>query len=91
MYESDVENSHVEKAEKENALAYKFRAIGKKGAPDRLFLYPIENINHRLLVNKYVQFIEFKAQGKKLKHHQKEFHKEMLNRGYKVRVIDEKI
>lgn len=91
MYESDVERPYVEKIEDKGALAYKFRAIGRKGAPDRLILCPIENERHRKIVNKYVHFIEFKAPGKKPGHHQKVFHEELRSRGYDVQIIDRKI
>lgn len=91
MYESDVENSHIENIRQLSALIYKFRAIGKKGAPDRLILYPIQNKKHEKIINKYIQFIEFKAPGRKPNHHQKIFHEELRSRGYKVQIIDRKI
>lgn len=86
MYESDIERAHTKKHKDKGGKVYKFKTT-KIGAPDRLFLSYIPQ-RYRLLISKYVRFVEFKAPKKKPSHHQKIFHEELQRLGFRVDLID---
>lgn len=87
MRESRIEGAWRSLAKRFDGLFYKFKSPNNRGVPDRLLLYPIPP-EHQEIVAKYVEFIEFKAPGKKPTTLQLRKHKELTDRGYRVRVID---
>lgn len=78
--ESAVENPVVVRAERDGWFVRKLGWIGRRGAPDRLFIRCGR-----------VVFIEFKDRGKEPTLLQKQEHKRMLQSGAEVYVCDSPI
>jgi len=68
-------------------LAYKFTSPGRRNVPDRLRLREIAP-EHREIVARYVQFIEFKATGEKATGAQEREHARLRKLGFRVEVVN---
>jgi hypothetical protein len=90
MYESDVEKNVVDEYKKNNGIALKITSPGFTGITDRLGLSFIKNKRHRKIVAQYVQFLEIKKPKKKRSVRQQRVGKKLNEKGYEVKVIDDK-
>lgn len=88
--EVKVERYGCDKVEDRDGIAYKFTSPGHASVPDRLMLERIDNIEHRLIVQQYVKFVEFKRPGEHPTSPQLREHERLRSRGYNVLVIDSK-
>lgn len=77
MRESVIEEAVVRIAEDNNWLFRKLRWIGRRGAPDRLFMR-----------KGVALFVELKADGEEPTIQQKREHKRMRDHGMRVEIID---
>jgi len=75
--ESVLESKSIDLAEKRGWWYRKLKWIGRRGAPDRLFVR-----------KGVVIFVEFKAYGKEPTIQQSREHKRMRDQGLRVEVID---
>ncbi|MCM2575093.1 hypothetical protein NAT65_28700, partial [Achromobacter xylosoxidans] len=87
MRESAIEQHAVAMFKAQGDLPYKFTSPGRRNVPDRLRLCEIP-AEHREIVARYVQFIEFKATGEKPTAAQEREHARLRKLGYRVEVID---
>lgn len=76
--ESKLEAKLKKAVEKDGGLALKFVSPNKNGYPDRILLIAFGKIG----------FVEVKDKGKKPRKLQKIRHKELINLGFKVYVLD---
>lgn len=90
--EGKVEDYLVAQCEAHGALVRKLAYIGRRGAPDRMVVWP-----RRQEVSQWVSFreaqvdfVELKATGKKPDAHQEREHKRLRELGCNVFVIDSK-
>jgi hypothetical protein len=77
MRESTIENHLVTQVKALGGEVRKVKWIGRRGAPDRLVMFP-----------GCAMFVELKAPGEKAKPHQKREHERMRRMGQRVEVID---
>jgi len=78
MRESDIEKYLVKKVKALGGEVRKVKWIGRRGAPDRLVMFPPE----------HTEWVELKAPGKVPEPHQLREHKRMRAMGQTVFVID---
>ena len=78
MRESEIEKYLVKKVKALGGEVRKVKWIGRRGAPDRLVMFPP---NH-------TEWVELKATGEVPEPHQYREHKRMRNMGQTVYVID---
>lgn len=88
MLEAPIENSNRVYAKSKGVAFYKFTSPGHRSVPDRLLLSKIPE-ELRPIVAKYVQFVEYKATGKKATEKQLREHERLRNLGFVVTVIDD--
>ena len=90
--EGKVEDYFVEQCEANGALVRKLAYIGRRGAPDRMVVWPPEDRNsyNPDLFTTFVDFVELKAERKKPNDHQEREHKRLRDLGCNVFVIDSK-
>lgn len=87
MRESTLEQHAVAMFKALGDLPYKFTSPGRRNVPDRLRLCEIPP-EHREIVARYVQFIEFKATGEKPTAAQEREHARLRKLGFRVEVVD---
>ncbi|MFP3746981.1 VRR-NUC domain-containing protein [Achromobacter sp. SIMBA_011] len=87
MRESTIEQHAVAMFKALGDLPYKFTSPGRRNVPDRLRLCEIP-AEHREIVARYVQFIEFKATGEKPTAAQEREHARLRKLGFRVEVVD---
>ena len=87
MRESTIEQHAVAMFKALGDLPYKFTSPGRRNVPDRLRLREIP-AEHREIVARYVQFIEFKATGEKPTAAQEREHARLRKLGFRVEVVD---
>lgn len=87
MRESTIEQHAVAMFKALGDLPYKFTSPGRRNVPDRLRLCEIP-AEHRQIVARYVQFIEFKATGEKPTAAQEREHARLRKLGFRVEVVD---
>lgn len=87
MLEKKVETAHVKKVKNKGGESYKFTSPGRRNVPDRLDLFPVENVDKKV-VEKYVQFTECKAPGEKPRSGQIREIERLRKLGFKVNVVD---
>jgi len=85
--ESSIERGYCASVRGKGGEAYKFVSPARRGAPDRLTLYPIPP-EHRAVVARYARFVEFKAPGKKPTRAQKREHERLREMGFIVDIVD---
>jgi hypothetical protein len=78
MREKEIENYLRDKVKKAGGKAYKFESPGNDGVPDRIVLFP----------GNQIYFVELKASGKKPRPLQIKQMRDIQNFGCDVRVID---
>jgi hypothetical protein len=78
MREKEIENYLRDKVKKAGGKAYKFESPGNDGMPDRIVLFP----------GNQIYFVELKASGKKPRPLQIKQMRDIQNFGCDVRVID---
>lgn len=88
MRESDIEKYLVGTVEMLGGECRKLRWIGRRGAPDRLVMFPKEQ--QRFIDGAWgtTLWVELKATGEKAKPHQLREHARMRKMGQRVEVID---
>lgn len=79
MLEKVIESKVVAYAKEKGFLAYKFNSIANRAVPDRIFISP----------NGTIGFIEFKQKGKLPTKLQSRIMENLMDRGVRVRVIDD--
>ena len=82
--ESKVENHLVEQAQAKGALVRKLAYIGRRGAPDRMVIWP-EEIGFSPVA---IDFVELKAPGQKPDDHQAREHERLRRMGCNVFTLD---
>lgn len=87
MRESTIEQHAVAMFKALGDLPYKFTSPGRRNVPDRLRLREIR-AEHREIVARYVQFIEFKATGEKPTAAQEREHARLRKLGFRVEIVD---
>ncbi len=87
MRESSIEQYGVAMFKALGDLPYKFTSPGRRNVPDRLRLSEIP-AEHREIVGRYVQFIEFKATGEKPTAAQEREHARLRKLGFRVEIVD---
>ena len=80
MQESDIESYLRRKAKEQGAMPMKFVSPGLRGVPDRCLAFP-----GGLMV-----FVELKAPGEKPRKQQEYRMQQLRNRGFIVKVIDDR-
>ena len=80
MKESDIENYLNREAKKLNAMPMKFVSPGLKGVPDRCIAF----------MGGIMVFVELKAPGEKPRKQQEYRMQQLRDRGFIVKVIDDK-
>lgn len=97
MRESEIEKYLVERVKALGGEVRKVKWIGRRGAPDRLVMLPVETCQVRghlrstrthTLREARIIWVELKATGKKPEPHQLREHKRMRAMGQRVEVID---
>ncbi len=90
MREAPIEQAFREEVEAAGGIAYKFVSPGRRGAPDRIVLLPINDAGHREIVARYFRFVETKATDGHVEDHQEREHKRLRALGYVVEVVNRK-
>lgn len=89
--EGKIEDYLVAQCETHGALVRKLAYIGRRGAPDRLAVWPaVQDPVDCCARETPVDFVELKAPGKKPDEHQEREHKRLRDLGCNVFVIDSK-
>lgn len=89
--EGKVEDYLVAQCEKHGALVRKLAYIGRRGAPDRMAIWPaVQDPVDCCARETPVDFVELKAPGKKPDAHQEREHKRLRDLDCNVFVIDSK-
>jgi hypothetical protein len=88
MVEQDVEDYLVERVKELGGEVRKVQWIGRRGAPDRLVMLPVQHGIGTGLWQDTTMWIELKAPGQKAKPHQIREHERMRAMGQRVVVID---
>lgn len=89
--EGKIEDYFVAQCEAHGALVRKLAYIGRRGAPDRMAVWPaVQDPVDCCARETPVDFIELKALGKKPDAHQEREHKRLRDLGCNVFVIDSK-
>jgi len=86
MRESKIEWTLTDEVEKAGGECIKITSPNRKGVNDRLIILPSEipiQVYYKLF------WVEVKQKKKKPSHHQKEFHKRMVELNQKVIVLDD--
>lgn len=90
--EGKVEDYFVQQCEANGALVRKLAYIGRRGAPDRMVVWPhiyYGKANGGDLIHR-IDFVELKAPGQKPDPHQEREHARLRAQGCNVYVIDSK-
>lgn len=91
MRESIIEKKTCDAARAAGWLVHPKAARGNRGWPDRTFSHrrPFFETNHAAMKWRHrVLFVEFKAPGKRPTKQQAKRHRELMDEGYEVHVID---
>lgn len=91
MRESKIEAYLVQQVEAKGALQRKLQYVGRRGASDRMVVWPPFKARHPNTLDMswhHVDFVELKAPGQKPDGHQKREHKRLRELGCNVFVID---
>jgi hypothetical protein len=89
--EGKIEDYLVAQCEARGALVRKLAYIGRRGAPDRMVVWPfVDDPVDCCGYETPVDFVELKAPGKKPDPHQEREHKRLLGLGCNVFIIDSK-
>lgn len=88
MYETTVEKNLQKKIKALGGECLKWVCPGRRGAPDRICLFPVKE-QHKKVVAHYVKFIELKKPGGRAEPHQIRFHENLRALGFEVEVVDE--
>lgn len=88
--EGKIEDYLVAQCEAHGALVRKLAYIGRRGAPDRMVVWPCDMNNYDSGYVAPVDFVELKAERKKPNDHQEREHKRLRDLGCNVFVIDSK-
>ena len=88
MRESEIESYLVKRVKELGGEVRKVKWIGRRGAPDRLVMFPVTQ--QRFIDGMWgtLLWVELKAPGEKAKPHQEREHKRMRGMGQRVVVID---
>lgn len=78
LLESVIETKVVQYAEEKGCIHLKLNVFGRRGWPDRIFIYP----------GPRVMFIEFKRLGEKPRKLQEYIHARLRHFGCRVEVVD---
>ena len=87
MLEKQIESHGRIYAKQHNQTEYKFNSMNRTAVPDRLKLAPIPE-EHRVIVARYIRFVEYKQTGKKPTAAQAREHKRLRDLGFTVEVVD---
>lgn len=85
--ESKVEQHLVEQAQAKGALVRKLAYIGRRGAPDRMVIWPACG-DPRDDLDPAIDFVELKAPGQKPDDHQAREHERLRRMGCNVFTLD---
>lgn len=91
--EGKVEDYFVKRCEAHGALVRKLAYIGRRGAPDRMVVWPEREHTHdgwSFWTENPIDFVELKAPGKKPDPHQEREHERLRALGCNVFAIDSK-
>ena len=93
--EAKIENYLVARCEAAGALVRKLSYVGRRGASDRMVVWPGKNFQGVLFRLDHpgfaqIDFVELKAFGKKPDPHQEREHQRLRELGANVHVIDSK-
>lgn len=91
--EGKVEDYFVEQCEANGALVRKLAYVGRRGAPDRMVVWPEKEHTHdgwSFWYETPIDFVELKAQGQKADDHQAREHERLRALGANVFVIGSK-
>jgi len=88
MRESEIETYLVKRVNELGGEVRKVKWIGRRGAPDRLVMFPASE--QRFIDGAWgtTLWVELKAPGEKAKPHQAREHKRMRRMGQRVVVVD---
>lgn len=87
MLERDIEKRVKAYAESRGWLTRKWTSPGHAFVPDQIFLNYVPP-EHRLLIAKYIRFVEMKREGAKPTAGQQREHTRLREQGFAVDVID---
>lgn len=88
--EAKIENYLVARCEAAGALVRKLSYVGRRGASDRMVVWPCNMNDYDSGYVAPVDFVELKAFGKKPDPHQEREHQRLRDLGANVHVIDSK-
>lgn len=88
--EGKVEDYFVTQCEANGALVRKLAYIGRRGAPDRMVVWPADGKDFYYGSLPDIDFVELKAPGQKPDPHQEREHERLRALGCNVFVIDSK-
>ena len=84
MRESEIEKYLVKRVKELGGEVRKVKWIGRNGAPDRLVMLPLDQVDWQ----RSTIWVELKAPSKKAEPHQLREHKRMQAMGQRVEVVD---
>jgi len=87
MLEKKIEEKGNEYAKSLNVMNYKFTSPGHAAVPDRLYVREIP-LFLRVLISKYIRFVEYKREGGKPTGPQGREHERLRALGFRVDVVD---
>ena len=88
--EGKVEDYFVAQCEANGALVRKLAYVGRRGAPDRMVVWPADGMDFYYGSLPDIDFVELKAKGQKADDHQAREHERLRALGCNVFVIDSK-
>ena len=86
--ESEIESYLVERVKALGGEVRKVQWIGRRGAPDRIVMLPIQHGIGTGGWHDTTIWVELKAPGEKAKPHQAREHERMRNMGQRVVIVD---